>query len=290
MKRIAVIGLGAMGAPIARRLLSRGREVTVWNRSPERTTALAQSGATVGKTPADAARGAQAVIVMVSDPDALREVTEGEHGIAAGTEPGSAVVQMSTVSSAAVTRLAQSLPPGTELLDAPVLGSVTEAASGELQIFVGGPQTLVDRCTPLLELLGSPLHLGALGAGTAAKLVVNNVLFGMLGVLGESLALGRALGLQPDALYEALAVTPLAAQAERRRPSIEADHYPARFVLAMARKDADLVAAEARDLGLGLTAAAREWLADAECAGRAGQDYSAVLAHILQHATKAPQR
>ncbi|WP_441247290.1 NAD(P)-dependent oxidoreductase [Kitasatospora sp. McL0602] len=292
MERIAVVGLGAMGAPIARRLLGQGCEVTVWNRSPERGAAPAEAGATVAGTPADAARGAEAVIVMVSDPDALREVTEGGHGIAAGAGPGSVVVQMSTVSPAAVTRLARVLPPGVEVLDAPVLGSVGEAAAGELRILVGGPQALVDRCRPLLERLGSPLHLGAVGAGTAAKLVANNVLFGVLGVLGESLALGGALGLRPDALYEALGVTPLAAQAERRRPAVEAADYPARFALALARKDADLVAAAADKLGLdlGLTAAARAWLAGAEQAGRAGQDYSAVLAHILEQATKEVRR
>lgn len=151
---------------------------------------------------------------------------------------------------------------------------------------------LVERCSPLLEQLGSPLHVGALGAGTAAKLVANNALFSVLGALGESLALGGALGLSREALHEILDVTPLAEQAARRRRAIEADDYPARFALAPARKDADLVADAVSDRGLslGLTAAARDWLADAERAGRAGQDCSAVLAHILHYATKGPQR
>ena len=179
---------------------------------------------------------------MVTDPQALLAVTEGEHGIAAGMGPGAVVVQMSTVSPSSVPRLANALPAGTGLLDAPVLGSVAEAASGGLRILVGGPQALVERCLPLLEQMGSPLHVGGLGAGTAAKLVANNALFGVLGVLGESLALGGALGLSWEALYEVLGVTPLAEQAARRRRAIEAGDYPARFALALARKDADLVA------------------------------------------------
>ena len=292
MERVSVIGLGAMGTPIAHRLLDNGCKVTVWNRSPQRAAALLKAGAAVGASPADAVREAEAVIVMVADPQALLAVTEGEEGIAAGVGPGAVIMQMSTVSPSSVTRLANALPAGTGLLDAPVLGSVAEAASGALRILVGGPQELSERCRPLLALLGEPLHVGGLGAGTAAKLVANNALFGVLGVLGESLALGRALGLSWEALHEVLGVTPLAEQAARRRPAIEADNYPARFALALARKDADLVADAVGDggLSLGLTAAARDWLADAERAGRAGQDYTAVLAHILHAATKGPQR
>jgi 3-hydroxyisobutyrate dehydrogenase/2-hydroxy-3-oxopropionate reductase len=145
---------------------------------------------------------------------------------------------------------------------------------------------------PLLAQLGEPLRVGESGAGTAAKPVANNALFGVLGVLGESLALGDALGLPWEALHEVLGVTPLAEQAARRRQSIDAGDCPARFALALARKDAELVADAVTDggLDLGLSAVAREWLVDAERAGRADQDNSAVLSHILHAATKGPQR
>lgn len=267
MKRVAVIGLGAMGAPIARRLLADGCQVAAWNRSPDRSSALREAGAMVAASPADAARRAEAVSVMVTGPRAVREVTEGEHGVAAALVPGAVLLQMSTVSPSSVRRLARELPAGTEvLLDAPVLGSVAEAASGSLRILVGGPPALVEQC------------------------------FAMLGVLGEALVLGRAMGLSGDALYEVLSVTPLRDQAARRREAIEAGDYPARFALALARKDADLVAGAAHDLGLNLglnlrlTAAARRWLTEAERAGRAGQDYTAVLAHILDAAAKGTDR
>ncbi|AUG82198.1 3-hydroxyisobutyrate dehydrogenase [Kitasatospora sp. MMS16-BH015] len=285
----AVIGLGAMGAAVARRLLDQGHRVTVWNRTAARATALVEAGAVLAPTPAEAGRGAAAVIVAVTDPAALREVTEGPEGLAAGVAPGTVVLQLSTVSPAAVASLAEVLPPGAELLDAPVLGSGAEAATGKLRLLVGGPAETYARSLPLLAVLGTPLHTGPLGTGTAAKLVANNAMFGVLGLLGESLALGSALGLPPEALYEVLAVTPLAEQAARRRPAIEAGTYPPRFALPLARKDADLVAeaAGAAGLGLPLTETTRAWLATAEAAGHADRDYTAVLAHIIHSTSEA---
>ncbi|MER5641057.1 NAD(P)-dependent oxidoreductase [Kitasatospora sp. NPDC002227] len=281
MQRIAVVGLGAMGTAVAHRLLAQGCQVTVWNRTEQRAAPLAEAGATVAASPAAAAAGAEAVLLLVTDPQSLREVTEGEQGVAAGARPGTVVVQLSTVSPEAVHRLADLLPPGVELLDVPVLGSGAEAAAGNLRLLVGGPEGAYARSHELLVRLGTPLHVGGLGAGTAAKLVANNALFGVLALLGESLALGSALGLTETALHGVLSATPLAEQAAKRRPVIAADAYPPRFALPLARKDADLVAAAAAGLDLPLTEAARSWLTAAERAGRTRQDYTAVLAHIL---------
>jgi 3-hydroxyisobutyrate dehydrogenase len=199
------------------------------------------------------------------------------------------VIQMSTVGPAAVARLKEALPSEASLLDAPVLGSLAEAEAGTLRIFVGGPEALLEQWTPLLSVLGSPLHVGPLGAGAAAKLVANTTLFGTLGVLGEALALADGLGLSRETVFEILAATPLAAQAERRRPSLETGEYPPRFTLALARKDVDLVmeAASAAGVDLRLAAAARSWLQDAEEAGQGGDDYSAVLARILERGSSS---
>jgi 3-hydroxyisobutyrate dehydrogenase-like beta-hydroxyacid dehydrogenase len=236
----------------------------------------------VAESPADAARRADVVITMVADPAALQAVTEGSEGIAAGADGATTFIEMSTVGPAAISRLAELLPEG-RLLDAPVLGSLQEAEAGDLRIFVGGPAELADDWRPLLSVLGSPLHVGPLGAGSAAKLVANSTLFGTLGVLGEALALADGLGLDRDIAFEILAATPVAAQAERRRPSLEAGEYPTRFSLSLARKDADLVAESAGAAGVDLRLAesARSWLREAERAGRGEEDYSAVLAAIL---------
>jgi 3-hydroxyisobutyrate dehydrogenase-like beta-hydroxyacid dehydrogenase len=280
---VAVVGLGAMGGRVARRLVEAGHDVSVWNRTAARADDLVGLGATAAADPADAARRSQAVITMVSGPAALRAVTEGPSGVAAGVDGSTTVIEMSTVGPAAVSRLASVLPPGTPVLDAPVLGSTGEAEAGSLRIFVGGPVRLVERWTPLLSALGSPVHVGPLGAGAAAKLVANTTLFGVLGVLGEALALAAGLGLSRETAFELLAGTPLAAQAERRREAIETSDYPLRFSLALAVKDADLIleAAAASGVELRLTRAARTWLADAEEAGAGERDYSAVLAEIL---------
>jgi 3-hydroxyisobutyrate dehydrogenase-like beta-hydroxyacid dehydrogenase len=272
---VAVVGLGAMGSRIAGRLLDAGNDVVVWNRSAEKAKPLVERGASLAESPADAAARAEALIVMVADPPALESV--------AADLADTTVIQMSTVGPAAVARVASILPEGTELLDAPVLGSIGEAESGTLKIFVGGPEPLVERWTPLLSVLGQPLHVGPLGAGSAAKLVANATLVGTIGLLGESLALGEGLGLARDVVFDVLAATPLAQQAERRKAAVEAGDYPPRFALSLARKDAELIVEAAADAGVDLRvlSAARSWLADAEAAGLGDEDYAAVLAQIL---------
>jgi len=284
MTTIAVVGLGAMGSPIAGRLLDAGHDVVVWNRTPEKAKPLADRGAIVADTLAEAARRADAVILMVADPHALRDVTEGPDGIASGVDRSTTVIQMSTVGPDAVSWLASALPGGTALLDSPVLGSVGEAESGSLKVFASGPPELIERWNPLLSTLGSVIHVGPVGAGSVAKLVANSTLFGVLGVFGEAMALAEAMGLPRDVAFEVLAATPLEAQVERRRPMIESGEYPPRFTLSLALKDADLVleAAKAAGADLRLQRAARTWLEEAERAGWGDRDYAAVLAHIIE--------
>jgi 3-hydroxyisobutyrate dehydrogenase-like beta-hydroxyacid dehydrogenase len=261
---VAVIGLGAMGSRIARRLLDAGHDLVVWNR----TKTKAEGFPRVADTPAEAAREADVTITMVANPEALREVT-------IGLEP-KVLIEMSTVGPDAIHELAKTVP---RLLDAPVLGSRSEAEQGTLHVFVGGPHDLFEQQEPLLATLGTVHHVGPLGAGAAAKLVANSTLFGTLGLLGEALRLADRLGLSREAAFEVLAATPIAAQGERRRAALEANDYPPRFPLSLARKDADLVTAAAPELRL--AQAGRSWLADADDASWGDRDYSALLAWIL---------
>jgi 3-hydroxyisobutyrate dehydrogenase len=282
--KVAVVGLGAMGSRIARRLLDSGHEVIVWNRNAARATPLVDAGAAAAESPADAARQAEAVITMVSNPDALRDVTEGPAGVAEGLTPATTLIQMSTVGPAATERLASALSVGAALLDAPVLGSVAEAEAGTLTIYAGGEEPLVERWTPLLSSLGSVVHVGPVGAGSASKLVANAVLVGVIGVLGEALAVAQGLALPGEVAFEVLETTALADQATRRRASVESGEYPPRFTLSLARKDADLILDAVASLGFDLrvTEAARAWLAEAEAAGLGDEDYSVVLKQILE--------
>jgi 3-hydroxyisobutyrate dehydrogenase-like beta-hydroxyacid dehydrogenase len=282
MTTVAVVGLGAMGGRIAQRWIDAGHDVHVWNRSPEKGDALVAAGATRASTPAEAAERAELVATMVADPDALVAVTEGPSGVSAGARDGTTVMEMSTVGPPAVERLRAALPEGVELVDAPVLGSLSEVEAGTLRIFVGGAADAYERVRPLLEALGSPVHVGPLGAGAAAKLVANSTLFGSLAILGEALALADALGLDRATAFEVLAGTPIAAQAERRRGPLESGDFPRRFALSLARKDAALViaAAEAAGADLRLASGALTWLEEAERAGLGDDDYSRVLQHI----------
>lgn len=264
--RIAVLGLGAMGGRIARRLVDAGHDVIVWNR----TAAKAEGFPRVAATPAEATGDVDAAITMLANPEALREVTK------AITPP--VLLEMSTVGPDAVAELATALPQ-VEVIDAPVLGSRTEAEAGTLHVFVGATPEQYAVWAPLLATLGTTHHVGPRGAGAAAKLVANSTLFGVLGVLAEAIRLADRLGLSRAAAFDVLAATPIAAQADRRRQALEADDFPQRFPLSLARKDAELVSAAAPDLRL--AAAARSWLTDADQAGWGDRDYSSLLAWVL---------
>jgi 3-hydroxyisobutyrate dehydrogenase-like beta-hydroxyacid dehydrogenase len=279
-----LVGVGAMGSRLARRLLHEGYEVVVWNRTSEKTQSLVDAGAIQALTPAALTRRSDVVITMVADPAALKAVMQGPEGILAGADHDVTLLEMSTVGPGAIAEIESLLPARTTLLDAPVLGSLSEVESGALRIFVGGQVALFERWRPLLSKLGYPLHVGPLGAGAVAKLVANSTLLGVLGVLGEALALADDFGLSRDATFEVLSKTPIAAQAERRRAALESDDYAPRFRLSLARKDADLIVDAAAAVGadLRLAAAARTWFAEAEDAGLGAEDYAAVLAHIVR--------
>ena len=279
MTTLGIVGLGRMGSRMANRLLDHGYQVVVWNRSPESVAPIADRGATVAATPRVVTERSDAVITMVSDPRALRDVTEGTDGVASGLTAETSVIQMSTVGVPATLRLASVLPDGV-LLDAPVLGSIAEVEAGKLAIFVGGPEPLVEKWFPMFSVLGRPLRVGRVGAGSAAKLVANLTLFGVVSLLGEALSLAVGLGLSRERAFEVLAATPLAAQAERRRAAIESGEYPSRFALSLGLKDIELILEAAGGTDLRLTDAARSWLADADRAGWSERDYASLIAFI----------
>ncbi|MDQ4145582.1 MAG: NAD(P)-dependent oxidoreductase [Actinomycetota bacterium] len=288
MTRVGVVGLGAMGSRIATRFLDAGHEVAVWNRTSEKAQSLVDRGAVAARTPAEAAGRVDVVMTMVAHPKALEEVTRGRDGIAHADPPTPTVIEMSTVGPDAIRRLRDTLPAQVELLDAPVLGSTSEVEAGNLTVFLGAADDSARRWTPLLTTLGEVVHVGPLGSGAAAKLVANSTLLAALTAVGEAVLLGDALGLRRDRIFEVLSGTPLAAQAERRRATIEKNDYPLRFALALAHKDADLILEAAAGAGVDLhvAEAARAWFIEAEKAGLGQDDYSSVLAHILGSFTK----
>ena len=283
MERVAVLGLGAMGSRIAGRLLDTGHEVVVWNRSLNKVAPLIARGAIAASTPRDAAAGNRILITMLADRNALQSVSEGPGGIATGAHSGLIVIEMSTVGQPAIRALASTLRPAS-LIDSPVLGSISEAESGRLTIFAGGPKDVVDEVEPLLATLGSVLRVGTLGAGTAAKLVANAALLGTLTILGEAVAIADALELSRETTAAVLASTPLAEQASRRLALLQAGDFPRRFALSLARKDADLILDGAKTGGVSTPAleSVRDWLRVAEADGHGESDYTAMLATMLR--------
>jgi HAD superfamily hydrolase (TIGR01450 family) len=281
--RIAWIGLGTMGGRIARRLVVGGHDVIAWNRTRGAADALASLGATSAETPADAARSAEVVITMVSDPAALQHVTAGADGIVSSGLPDTEVViDMSTVGPRAIADLSSILPAEVSLLDAPVIGSVREADMGSLVIFVGGPDDVARRWEPLLSMIGVPRRMGPSGTGASAKLVANAALLGTIATLGEALGLARALGLPEEVTYRTLEGTPLRAEAERRHPMLESGEFPPRFKLALALKDAKIITEAATAVGFDMRVgrAVQSWLETAVDQGFARRDYTAFLATI----------
>lgn len=282
MARLGFCGLGQMGGPMAARLLGAGHQLAVWNRTADRARPLVERGARRAESPADAAAGAEAVVTMVSTPEALEQVVFGDDGVAAGLAEGATVVEMSTVGPDVVRALRARLPTTADVLDAPVLGSVPQATDGTLKVFVGGDAAVVERWRPVLETMGRPVHLGPLGAGAAMKLVTNSTLGALMTALAEALALADSFGLRREAVLDILAESPIGTTVRSKRANIESGAYPPNFKLALAVKDLRLVTEAAEKAGVDsrLAPAARAWLEDAERAGLGPLDYSAVIAHV----------
>ncbi len=285
---VGVVGLGAMGSRMAHRFLDAGYDVTVWNRTPEKAAPLSDAGARIAETPGEIARTCGVVITMLADPDALRHVVTGEAGIAQNLDTASVWVEMSTVGLAVISEMAGLLDDDSRLLEAPVLGSLSEVENGTLTIFVAGSRPLADRLHPLLSVLGSPRYVGARGSGAAAKLVANLTLVGTMSVLGEAMALAEALALPAETAFTILEATPLSAQAKRRKAAVLSGDYPKRFSLALARKDARLIqeAASDRKLSVPVVGGAARWLDEAVDAGLGEADYSALLGYIRSRGSR----
>jgi 3-hydroxyisobutyrate dehydrogenase-like beta-hydroxyacid dehydrogenase len=289
MAQLAFLGLGQMGSPMAARLLEAGHDVTVWNRTPAKTEPLIRLGATAAASPAGAVAGAEAVFTMLADPQALERVLFAGDGVVGALRPGQWLIDMSTVGPDTIGSVRRRLPDQVTLVDAPVRGSVPEATSGTLAIFVGATASDFHRAQPLLAPLGTPHHVGGPGAGAAAKLVANLVLGVAITALGEALALGETLGLDRATLLDLLAETPIGATVRTKRANIESDSYPPSFKLRHALKDLRLASKAVEGTGLELTDAARGWLEQASSEGAADLDVSAVVGTIVSAVPRLPR-
>jgi 3-hydroxyisobutyrate dehydrogenase-like beta-hydroxyacid dehydrogenase len=249
--KLGFIGLGAMGAPMATNLLKAGHELAVWNRSPEKVAPLVEVGARRADSPADAASGTRATILMVTNAEAVNEVLFGDKGVVQGLPAGAAVINMGTIGALATTRIAKTLGElGYRMLDAPVAGSTSVAAAGELNIMVGGDEETFEEFEPVLSAMGEKISLmGEVGSGSRMKLINNLIMGANMAVLSEGLALGEVAGLPVEKQLEViLAGSAASGVAQRRSGNLISGSYEPQFKLSHELKDLYYALELGRDL------------------------------------------
>ncbi len=201
---IAVLGTGLMGAPMARNLLTAGFPVQAWNRSPEKAQALADNGATVCTTPAEAVAGAAFVITMLSDGSATGAMIS-DPAVTGVLIKGAVWLDMSSIKPAEARAQAKQLAGlGFAHLDAPVSGGTKGAEAGSLAIMVGGDSGVFDRAVPVFEAMGRPVHVGPSGAGQLSKLANQAIVAVTIGAVAEAMLLVQEGGADPAAVRRAL--------------------------------------------------------------------------------------
>jgi 3-hydroxyisobutyrate dehydrogenase len=256
---VALLGLGTMGSGMAANLLKANFPLTVYNRTAARAAPFAEQGARVATTPADAVRGAEVILAMLSDDAASREAWTGADGALAAADPGAVLIESSTISPAWVAELgALATARGLDLLDAPVTGSRVQAAGGQLNFLVGGSEAVLARVTPVLDAMGkATVYLGPAGSGAKMKLL-NNFLCGVqVASLAEGMAWLERSGLDREkalgVLKNGAPGSPLLAGISARMTSRD---YSVNFLLRLMAKDLAYAGAAAEQTGVTLSTAA----------------------------------
>jgi 3-hydroxyisobutyrate dehydrogenase len=277
--RVAVLGTGIMGSAMARNLVAAGLPTTVWDRSPSVTEPLAEAGAEVASSPAQAARDARVVITMLPTADVVDSVIFGQ-GVAEAFAEGAVWAQMGTIGVATTTEIAGRLGrarPGVMFVDAPVSGSKGPAEAGQLLILASGPPAAEAVTQPVFSAIGrKSVWLGEAGQGSRLKLVVNAYMSILIEGVAEALELAGRLGIETERLAEAIEGGPLDAPiADAKLHQMVRGDFAPEFPLEWALKDVDLAIGAAGGATLPLLAAlSGQWHA-AVNAGHGREDVSA---------------
>jgi 3-hydroxyisobutyrate dehydrogenase len=279
---VALLGTGTMGAGMARNIAAAGIPLKVWNRTREKAEPLAEAGAVVAESPAEAVRDADIVITMLFDADSVETALDQARD---GLKQGAVLLQQSTVGVEGADRLAARAEElGLVYVDAPVLGTTKPAEDGALVILASGPDEARDVVAPVFEAIGSrTVWVGAAGQGTRLKLVANSWVLTVVEGIAESLALARALGVEPRRFLEVVKGGAMDAPYVQLKGSamLDGDFTPA-FGLDGAAKDAGLIVEAARAAGadLAVIEAVQQHFARALDAGYGDRDMAATfLAH-----------
>jgi 3-hydroxyisobutyrate dehydrogenase-like beta-hydroxyacid dehydrogenase len=285
--RVGFVGLGTMGAAMARNVAAAGFPLTVWNRTRDRAKVLRDVGATEARSPADVARASDVVVSCVSDTPDVEAVIFGEGGVAEGARRGQLVIDCSTISPSATRDFAARLDQlGVALVDAPVSGGSEGAKNATLTIFVGGDAAQFERAKPVLAAMGKTItHVGPVGAGQAVKAVNQVILAGAYLGVAEGIVLAMKAGLDVEQVVTALSGG--AAQSwvlANRAGRMIANDYPLGFKVALHRKDLGIALELARETGsvLPVTALCEQLEAGLIGRGHADEDLSAVARSIRE--------
>lgn len=286
MAKLAFIGMGVMGAPMAGHLVSAGHEVTVFNRTRAKADAWAdRHGGAVADTPAEAARGADAVFACVGNDDDLRQVTLGEDGAFGAMRAGALFVDHTTVSAAIARELAEAgAAKGLMVVDAPVSGGQAGAENGKLSIMCGGTVEALAVAGPLMQAYAARIvHVGAAGAGQQTKMCNQIAIAGVIQGVAESLRFAQKSGLDTAKVLEAISGGAAQSwQMVNRWESMADDRFDFGFAIDWMRKDLGLALDEAKRNGavLPMTALVDQFYAEVQGMDGGRQDTSAIVRRL----------
>ena len=285
-EKVAFVGLGVMGYPMAGHLMGAGYEVTVFNRTGSRAEAwVADHGGNSAPTPAEASEGAQIVFVCVGNDDDVRQVTLGEGGALSGMASGSLLVDHTTASAGIARELhAAAKSRGCGFLDAPISGGQAGAENGVLTVMVGGDQADFDRAAAAIDCYAKRVALlGGPGSGQLTKMVNQICIAGLVEGLAEGLHFAQAAGLDPLAVVDTISKGAAQSwQMENRHKTMVEDHYEHGFAVEWMRKDLGMALEEARrnKVSLPVTALVDQLYSEVESLGGRRWDTSSLLRRL----------
>jgi 3-hydroxyisobutyrate dehydrogenase len=286
MARIAFIGIGVMGGPMARHLAAAGHDLTVYNRSPAKAEAWVKAhGGRQAASPAAAADGADAVITCVGNDDDLADVTLGREGAFRRMRAGAVFIDHTTVSAKIARQLAvEGKSHDLLCVDAPVSGGQAGAENGTLSIMCGGRDKAVEAARPFMQAYGARItHVGPAGAGQTTKMVNQIAIAGVIQGLSEALRFAQAAELDLDKVFEAVSGGAAASwQMLNRWQTMAQDSFDFGFAVDWMRKDLGLAIDEARTNGATLPVASLvdQFYADVQAMGGGRQDTSALVRRL----------
>ena len=286
MARAAFIGLGVMGYPMAGHIAKGGHEVTVYNRTNEKSARwVAEYGGKSAPTPAEAAQGQDFVFSCVGNDDDLRSVTTGPDGAFSAMKPGSVFIDNTTASAAIARELdAAATQGGFDFLDAPVSGGQAGAENGVLTVMVGGEQAVFDKAKPVIECYARMVGLmGPAGSGQLTKMVNQICIAGLVEGLAEGIGFAQNAGLDVEKVIDVISKGAAGSwQMENRWKTMNEGKYDYGFAVDWMRKDLDIVLSEGRRNGsnLPVTALVDQFYSEVQAMGGNRWDTSSLLARL----------